>query len=117
MEQQVGVSLESLVRTLAQSARVIGARDKSITAIVIDSRQAREGALFVALRGEHTDGHRFIGDAVARGCEAVVMQELCEVPAEVTAVVVPDSTRALSQIADTFYGSPSRALTVAGITG
>ncbi|HET9096438.1 MAG TPA: Mur ligase family protein, partial [Candidatus Baltobacteraceae bacterium] len=117
MEQTVGVSLETLLRTLAQNTRIIGPRDKTLNAIAIDSRTARAGALFVALRGEHTDGHRFIGDAVARGCEAVVMEEFCEVPPHVAAVVVPDSARALSQIADTFYGSPSRALAVAGVTG
>lgn len=117
MEQPVGVSLETLLRTLAQNTRVIGPHDKTLSAIAIDSRQARAGTLFVALRGEHTDGHRFIGDAVARGCEVVVMEEFCEVPAQVTAIVVPDSARALSQLADTFYGSPSRALAVAGITG
>lgn len=117
MEQPVGVSLETLLRTLAQNTRIIGPRDKTLNAIVIDSREARSGALFVALRGEHTDGHRFIGDAVARGCEAVVMEEFCEVPPHVAAIVVPDSARALSQLADTFYGSPSRALAVVGITG
>ena len=117
MEQPVSVSLESLLRTLAQNTRIIGPREKRITAIAIDSRHAAPGSLFVALRGEHTDGHRFIGDAVARGCEAVVMEDFCEVPPAVTSIVVPDSARALSQIADAFYGSPSRALTVVGITG
>src|SRR5579872_4587560 len=117
MDQPVGLSLESLLRGLAQSTRFIGPREKAVSAIVIDSRRARPGALFVALRGEHTDGHRFIGDAVARGCEAVVMEELCDVPPHVAAIIVPDSARALSHLADAFYGAPSRSLTIAGITG
>ena len=117
MEQQVGVSLESLMRTLAQSTRLVGPREKMVTSITADSRQARPGALFVALRGEHTDGHRFIGDALSRGCEAVVIEHVCDIPPQVAAVIVPDSTRALSQLADAFYGSPSRALAIAGITG
>jgi UDP-N-acetylmuramoyl-L-alanyl-D-glutamate--2,6-diaminopimelate ligase len=117
MAAVVRVPLESLLATLAQNTRVVGPRDKTIDAIVIDSRRAHPGALFVALRGEHTDGHRFIGDAIRRGCEAVVMDDFCEVPQNVAAIVVPDSARALSQIADAFYGSPSRALTVLGITG
>ncbi len=117
MEPPVSVSLEVLVRTLAQNTRVIGESGKAISALAIDSREARAGALFVALRGEHTDGHRFIGDAVSHGCAAVVMEDLCEVPPGVTAIVVPDSARALSQLADVFYGSPSQALTIAGITG
>lgn len=117
MEHSLSVSLETLLRTLAQNTRVIGPREKIVDTIAIDSRHARPGALFVALHGEHTDGHHFIGDAIARGCEAVVMEDFCDVPPSVAAIVVPDSARALSQIADAFYGSPSRALTVAGITG
>ncbi len=122
MEPKAGVSLEQLLRALAQNTRVIGRRNKQITAMTIDSREARAGSLFVALRGEHTDGHRFIGDAVARGCEVVVSESLDTLgmtgeAQEVTLVVVPDSARALSQLADVFYASPSRDLCVAGITG
>ncbi len=73
--------------------------------------------MFIALRGEQTDGHRFIAQAVERGATAVVMEELCDVPAHVTSIVVPDTARALSQLADAFYGEPSRDLTVVGITG
>jgi len=44
--------------------------------VVIDSRQATEGAVFIALPGERTDGHRFIGDVFAKGASwAVVSRE------------------------------------------
>ncbi len=117
MEPEQGVALETLLRTLAQNTRVVGETAKQVTALASDSREVRPGALFVALRGEQTDGHRFIAQAAERGAVAVVMEEHCEVPPGVTAIVVPDSARAVSQIADVFYGSPSRALIVAGITG
>ena len=117
MESERGVTLESLLRTLAQNTRVIGGRDKIVTSLTIDSREVRPGALFVALRGEHTDGHRFVDQAASRGAVAIVMEELVDVPQEVTAIVVPDTARAVSQLADAFYGSPSHHLTIAGITG
>jgi UDP-N-acetylmuramoyl-L-alanyl-D-glutamate--2,6-diaminopimelate ligase len=85
--------------------------------VTIDSRKAGPGSIFVALRGEHTDGHRFIDQAVKNGARAVVAEERCDVPEGVTAVIVPDTARALSQIADAFYGCPSRGLAVCGITG
>jgi UDP-N-acetylmuramoyl-L-alanyl-D-glutamate--2,6-diaminopimelate ligase len=88
-----------------------------VNALAIDSRDVQPGSMFVALRGEHTDGHRFVAQAIERGAVAVVMEELCEVPAHVAAVVVPDSACALSKIADAFYGSPSQHLTAIGITG
>lgn len=85
--------------------------------LTIDSRTVKAGSIFVALRGEHTDGHRFIAQAVERGARAVVAEEPCDVPADVSLVVVPDTARALSQLADAFYGSPSRHMMVCGITG
>lgn len=117
MEQPAATALETLLRAVAQNTRVIGPRDKTIAAVTIDSREARPGALFVALHGEHTDGHRFVGDAIERGCEAVVVESLENARQHVAYIVVPDSARALSQISDAFYGSPSRSLTIAGITG
>jgi UDP-N-acetylmuramoyl-L-alanyl-D-glutamate--2,6-diaminopimelate ligase len=117
MEPSRSVSLDSLLGSLAQNTRVIGTRDKTITAVTIDSREVGTGALFVALRGEHTDGHRFLPQAVERGAAAVLVEQLCDLPSSVTTIVVPDTARALSQIADAFYGAPSRDLIVAGITG
>jgi len=117
MSDRRSVALESLLRALAQNARVIGSHDALVSALAVDSREVRPGSVFVALRGEHTDGHRFIGQALERGAVAVVMEELCEIPLQVTSIVVPDSARAISQLADVFYGAPSSDLAIAGVTG
>ena len=79
-----------------------------------DSREAKPGTLFFAMRGTQTDGHRFIGAAVGLGASAVVCEEL---PGGVTYVRVADSTVALGRIASAFYGHPSRNLKLVGITG
>lgn len=47
--------------------------------VVIDSRKASEGSLFVALRGEHEDGHDFIADAFERGAIAAIAERRLEV--------------------------------------
>ncbi|HEY8315010.1 MAG TPA: UDP-N-acetylmuramoyl-L-alanyl-D-glutamate--2,6-diaminopimelate ligase [Candidatus Baltobacteraceae bacterium] len=112
------VDLATLLGTLPQSTRVIGESSREIASIAIDSRRVTPGALFVALRGEHVDGHRFIAQALAAGAAAIVMEELHDVAAAgATAIVVPDCARALSRIADAFYGSPTGEMTVVGITG
>jgi UDP-N-acetylmuramoyl-tripeptide--D-alanyl-D-alanine ligase len=49
--------------------------DVEVTHVVIDSRAAAPGALFVALPGSRTDGSRFVADAFARGAAAVVVGE------------------------------------------
>jgi len=63
-----------LVATLA-GARVAGSLPPSVDAIATDSRAVRPGTLFVALRGERTDGHNFIADALARGATAIVLED------------------------------------------
>ncbi|MDQ2680349.1 MAG: UDP-N-acetylmuramoyl-L-alanyl-D-glutamate--2,6-diaminopimelate ligase [Candidatus Eremiobacteraeota bacterium] len=88
-----------------------------MTAIAIDSRKAGADALFVALRGEHTDGHRYIDCAIENGATVVVMQDARELPSGVTSVVVPDTAAALSVIADRFFDQPSGAMLTIGITG
>jgi len=47
--------------------------------VVIDSRKASEGSLFVALRGEHEDGHDFIADAFERGAIAAIAERRLEI--------------------------------------
>lgn len=68
--------------------------------VVIDSRQAGSGDLFVALPGEHHDGHDFIADAVAHGARGVMAQRLPdELPAEVSFFKVANSLSALQRLA------------------
>jgi UDP-N-acetylmuramoyl-tripeptide--D-alanyl-D-alanine ligase len=82
--------------------------------VVIDSRRAEPGGLFAALPGEHADGHDFAPAAVAAGAVAVLASR--PLPAAVPAVVVPDVTAALADIARVVLRRLP-AITVAGITG
>ncbi len=111
------VALKTLLDRLPASTRVVGDRDVHVTNVEIDSRKVEPGSLFVAVRGEHVDGHDFIPDAIAKGAAAIVAQNGAAVPSAATLVYVPDSRRALSSIAAAFYGNPSRALDVIGVTG
>ncbi len=54
--------------------RPAGASEVEITRVVVDSRECIPGAVFVALSGEHQDGHQFIGDALTRGAVAVIAE-------------------------------------------
>jgi UDP-N-acetylmuramoyl-tripeptide--D-alanyl-D-alanine ligase len=66
-----------------------------ISAVVVDSRAATAGCLFVAVRGERVDGHDFAAAAMAAGALAV----LAERPVSAPAVVVGDSVTALGALA------------------
>jgi len=64
-----------------------------------DSREVKPGGVFFALRGQEMDGTAFIGDAVARGAAAVVVERRTDIPTGVVEVVVPNSWDALYALA------------------
>ncbi len=113
---EAGVLLELLLEGLPDS-RITGGGSVMVSSLSFDSRSVRPGALFFAIAGEHTDGHRYVSEAIARGAAAVIVEREIDLPPHVATVVVPDSSAALSKIADTFYRSPSRSLAIAGVTG
>ena len=89
-----------------------------VYSLTLDSRQAGPGAAFFALRGTATDGHEFIGKAVAQGAAVVVCETLpAALDPATTYVQVPDSAAALALMAATFYDHPSRKLRLVGVTG
>ena len=85
------------------------------SAVVIDSREAQPGALFVALRGERTDGHRYVEDAVSRGATGLLVSQPVEAAAGVDVFSVDDTLAALQRAAAAWRNQ--MAATVVGITG
>ena len=97
---------------------VRGDMSHAVRGIAYDSREVEPGFLFAAMDGQHTDGHRYVGDAIRRGATAVLhSRPLTDVPAEVTCVRVSDPRTALSPLAAAFYRHPSKSLKVIGVTG
>lgn len=91
---------------------------KSVTAVTSDSRKVIPGSLFVAIRGEKTDGRVFIAEAVSKGCLAVVVEDEEGVgDLTVPTIRVADSHEALGALAAAWYGSPAEELQLIGITG
>ena len=74
-----------------ESARLVrGDADLAVSGVVADSRRAKPGSLFVCLRGEHCDGHDFVGDAARRGAAAVLCATGFSVATEGLAVLEAD---------------------------
>jgi UDP-N-acetylmuramoyl-L-alanyl-D-glutamate--2,6-diaminopimelate ligase len=95
--------------------RVLGTPPPAIAGLTADSRAVVPGGAFIALRGERFDGHKFAADAVAHGASVLIVEHA--VDAAVAQIVVADTRAAASRLADLYYGQPSRALVVFGITG
>lgn len=98
-------------------ARAYGDVDAQITVVTHDSRQARPGALFVCLRGEKSDGHAYIPQAVEAGAAAIVLEQEPDPSLPIPAVRVTDARLALAHLAHEFYDRPSASFGLTGVTG
>jgi UDP-N-acetylmuramoyl-tripeptide--D-alanyl-D-alanine ligase len=90
---------------LSEAATRLGGQttgaDVLFTAVGTDTRTVRLGDLFVALRGENHDGHRFLPQARAAGAVAAMVDEAAALPAEhgLSLLCVPDTRSGLGQLA------------------
>lgn len=108
--------------TLIESCKIVSLRGNDaaeITAVTSDSRHVVPGALFIAVEGICTDGHSYIGKAIEQGAAVVVYDKpmIEEYFSRVTYLQVKNSAVALAQIANAWYGNPSRQLKLVGVTG
>ncbi|MBM7567482.1 Mur ligase family protein [Paenibacillus sacheonensis] len=91
------------------------AGDIEVTGISYHSQKVLPGELFVCITGYSTDGHRYLGDAVARGAVAAVVERI-QPAINVPQYVVPNSRIAMAQLASAFYGHPADRMKMIGIT-
>ncbi|MFA6301438.1 MAG: UDP-N-acetylmuramoyl-L-alanyl-D-glutamate--2,6-diaminopimelate ligase [Candidatus Paceibacterota bacterium] len=95
-----------------------GKIDTEISGISFDSRSITKDNLFVAIKGNVFDGHKFISSAIEKGAKAILCEEFpSEIVYGVTYLKVKDSSSALGYIASIYHGSPSSKLQLVGVTG
>ena len=96
-------------------ARLLGLGESVVSGVAYDSRLVQPGYLFAALRGADLDGHTFIQDAERRGAGALLVEVAAPTP--LPQIIVNNSRAALAAVSAAFFGHPSQALGVIGITG
>jgi UDP-N-acetylmuramoyl-L-alanyl-D-glutamate--2,6-diaminopimelate ligase len=96
--------------------QILGSVDRPVENIAYDSRRVQRHTMFVALRGEKTDGHEFIGHAIDKGASVIVAEREQKDP-RVTCLLVENTRTALADFSAAFYGNPARKLKLAGVTG
>ncbi len=107
-----------LLRDLLAGVPLTGgnlSQDMEINSISYDTRTLRPGALFVALPGDKTDGHRYIQEAVDRGAAAVLCQREPDFPGPW--LTAADSRLALALASANWFGHPGDGMTLAAVTG
>ncbi|MGH7610600.1 MAG: UDP-N-acetylmuramoyl-L-alanyl-D-glutamate--2,6-diaminopimelate ligase [Candidatus Dormibacteria bacterium] len=89
--------------------------EREVTLVTADSEQVVPGAVFVAIRGAHHDGHEYVARAFERGAVAAVVES--PRPGAAAQLAVADSRAALANLAAAFNQDPSAGIPVVGITG
>jgi len=102
----------------ASIREVVGTTDSEIENIVFDSRQVADNDLFVAIKGAAADGHQFIDKAIQSGATSIVLEDKPEeLKSGINYIVVDDTHKALSILANNYFDQPSKDLKLVGITG
>ncbi len=107
LEQIPGMDLTRNLRNL----------DVHINGISYDSRLVQKGNLFVAIKGEKTDGALFVEQAIERGAAAVASEQPLKPELQVVSFIVPDARSFLAAVSRIYYEDPAARLKLVGITG
>ena len=100
-----------------------GRRDIPVRGVQYDSRRVTAGDIFVAMRGETSDGNKFIAAAIAKGAAAILtdsaetFDELKRKQPELALAHVSHGRRALAEISSAIYGKPEQLLKLTAVTG
>ncbi|MEO5724181.1 MAG: UDP-N-acetylmuramoyl-L-alanyl-D-glutamate--2,6-diaminopimelate ligase [Ilumatobacteraceae bacterium] len=111
--------VRSLAELIASSglpeSALHGDAQQLLSSIEFDSRRVQPGSLFCCVRGDHVDGHDYAARAIDRGAVALLVDHPLDTA--VAQVVVDDTRQTMGLLAAAFYGHPSTALTMVGVTG
>ena len=105
-----------------EGLKVKGNLDTEITGVESNSKNVKEGFLFVAIKGFSTDGHEFIQKAIENGAKAIIVQEDCDLNIlkslkDTVIIMAKDTREALAIVSANFYDNPSKKFKLIGVTG
>jgi len=95
--------------------KLTGRENVTVHKISTDTRTLERGSMFIALRGERTDGHKYINNAFEKGASVVVCETPVVPPDGCTVITVKDTIKALKDMAKKYM--ESFHIPVIGITG
>ncbi|MFN4227230.1 MAG: UDP-N-acetylmuramoyl-L-alanyl-D-glutamate--2,6-diaminopimelate ligase [Candidatus Ratteibacteria bacterium] len=111
------MKLKELIKDIKKK-KVFNINNFEVKGIAYDSRKIQENYIFVAIKGTKQDGHNFVNDAIERGAKCIVVSKRPSiVRSDITEIIVEDTKKSLSEIANIYYDYPSKKLNVLGITG
>lgn len=111
-------ALRTLLKELAFTCER-GSLDRTVSAVVYDSRKAEAGCLFLCIEGANFDGHSVAAKVAEKGAAVLVVSKEVALPADtdVTVIRVENTRYAMAFIAAAWFDHPAEKLSVIGITG
>lgn len=94
-----------------------GSLDVEVEEVIYDSRKAREGAVFICMKGTKVDSHEFIPSVAEAGVKALVVERKVPVPDGVAAVLVHNAREALALLSAARFDYPAKKMVTIGVTG
>lgn len=96
-------------------AEIINPQNVEIKGISYNSKQTRPGDIFVCLKGENTDGHKYAESALEKGAVALLCED--ELPLNIPQIKVKSTQFEIAKAAAAIYDNPSEKLNMIGVTG
>ena len=106
--------LRELVKLLGKH-KTINFKDIEVNGLSYNSLTTKGNDIFICIRGEAVDGHKYAKSAVEKGAVALFCEE--ELPFDVPQIIVEDTKRTMANIASAFYNEPSKDINLIGVTG
>lgn len=110
------MKLRDLIKKLPQ-ARIVGDDACSIQGICVHSKEVKKGDLFLARKGKMFNAEHFIPEAIERGISALAVEHYLSEFSHIPQIVHPSISQIEGEIADSFYASPSKEMTLIALTG
>lgn len=109
-----------ILKDLLRDTEIINSNaslESQITKLVVDSQQAVQGSLFVALRGTRSDGHHYLSEVSHKNAIALVDSEYKPKTSDRNWIQVASTREIVGKIASRFWGEPSKQFSLVGVTG
>jgi len=106
------------LKTLIQKVNILNSfadLEMDISGVSYDSRNVREGELFIAIKGFTTDGHDYIDDVLEKGAACIISEKRLDTA--IPHIVTDSSRKALASTAAVWFDYPAKKLKIVGVTG
>ena len=110
------IGLKQLLKTI-EVKNIYNEKEEDLTILGVSyhSQKVKKGHIFVCIKGYKTDGHKYLGQAVASGAVAAIVEDH-QGDIDIPQYVVEDSRLAIARLGAAFYDNPSQKMKMIGIT-